>query len=68
MPSERMIGGLTVMIGGKTAPNNRKLYRHKIMDTIAYYQTRLVVSKDTNNFLSFGETDKNRIYPFLENK
>ena len=43
MPSESMIGGYTVMIGGQVAPNNGELHRHKRMNTIAYGPAQLLV-------------------------
>ena len=52
IPSEHMIGGLTVVIREHTVPNRGKLYRIKIMSMVTCYSTRLFVLKDMINFLS----------------
>lgn len=48
MPSERMIGELTVMIGEQTVANIKILSCLKIINAVALYSTRLLVLKDMN--------------------
>ena len=51
MPSECMIGGLTVMSGEKTTSINSELHRNKIANTVARNPRRVLVFIDTNIFL-----------------
>ena len=54
MPSDRGIGGPTVVYRKETVSINGELHRHKIVNTFARCPTRLVVFKNTINFLSEG--------------
>ena len=51
IPSEHMIGGLTVVIGEQTASINGELHRLKIVNTVARCPTRLIVLMNTISFL-----------------
>ena len=51
MPSEPLIGGLTVTLGAQTVTNNEELNMVRRVDTVGRCLTLLLVLKDTLNFL-----------------
>ena len=52
MPSERMFGGKTTMLGGQTSSITGKLQKNKIANTVARYPTRLLVLMNRISFPS----------------